>query len=76
MVFFVFWGPPLSTATADPPSEVYVSAADAIRRHPRLNRVKLYKLALSRQVKCKLPPGTPPRYRLSDLDRIMGSLGA
>ena len=55
-------------ASPDAPA-VYVSAAEAIRRHPGLNHVVLYRLAAVGRVAVDLQPGTPPRYSATDIAR-------
>lgn len=48
----------------------FISAAEAIRRHPGLNHVVLYRLAALRKVDVALGSGENIRYSASDLSRI------
>jgi hypothetical protein len=57
-------------ASPDAPA-AYVSAAEAIRRHPGLNHVVLYRLAAVGKVAVDLQPGVPPRYSLADIGRAL-----
>jgi hypothetical protein len=75
LVFFVAPEGSMSK-TVDPPVDQYISAADAIRRHPVLNRAKLYHLGLTRSIRVRLRPGIPPRYSVSDLDQIVPAIRA
>jgi hypothetical protein len=63
----------MSTTTAEPASDHFISAAEAIRRHGALNRQKLYRLGLVQAIRVRLLPGVPPRYSAADLDRLMAT---
>jgi hypothetical protein len=63
----------MSRTTAEPVSDLFISAAEAIRRHGALNRQKLYRLGLTQAIRVHLLPGVPPRYSAEDLDRLMAS---
>jgi hypothetical protein len=54
----------------------FISAAEAIRRHPTLNRAKLYRMGLTKQVRVQLLRGTPPRYSVIDLDHLLAATTA
>jgi hypothetical protein len=63
------------TLPAAPPqaadTDIYLSAADCIRRHPALSRNRIYRAAVVGAVRTRLIPGVPPRYNAADLDRVM-----
>jgi hypothetical protein len=61
----------MSTAIADTSAGIHLNAADCIRRHPALSRVKLYRAAVTQQVRTQLRPGVPPLYCAADVDRLM-----
>jgi hypothetical protein len=68
----------MSTATilpAAPPqaadTDIYLTAAGCIRRHPALTRNRLYRAAVVGLVKTQLLPGLSPRYCAADVDRLM-----
>jgi len=63
----------MSTAIADPSADLHLNAADCIRRHPALSRVKLYRAAVTHQVRTRLDPGVPPLYCAADVDRLMAN---
>ncbi len=58
------------SAAKTAPSD-WITSADALRRHPELSRVKLYRLAASQLIRTTVPPGSAPRYSASDVDRVM-----
>jgi hypothetical protein len=61
------------TAIAVKAPNLYITAAEAIRRHPSLNRARLYRMGLTRMIRVQLLPGIPPRYAAADLDRLMSA---
>jgi hypothetical protein len=61
-----------ATATAPAPSE-WISGAEAIRRYPKISRVRLYRLAAAQIVQTRLIPGSAPQYSAGDLDRLMSA---
>lgn len=61
--------------SAAPSADCHIPAAAAIRRHPSLSRVRLYRLVAGGEVRVVLPPGRPPRYNVADLDRVMADRG-
>jgi hypothetical protein len=52
-------------------ADVYLNAADCIRRHPTLSRNRIYRAAVVGAVRTRLIPGIPPRYNVADVDRLM-----
>jgi len=63
----------MTTTTSRPSNDLFISAAEAIRRHQGLNRQKLYHLGLTQAIRVCLLPGVPPRYSAADLDRLMSA---
>ena len=68
----------MSTATqiAAPSTELYITAAECMRRHPGLHRVKLYHAAMIGQIRVKLDPRRTPRYCENDVAQLMREQGA
>lgn len=62
-----------ATTLAGPASGPFISAAEAIRRYPSLNRAKLYRMGLTRTIRVQLLRGTPPRYSSTDIDTLMSA---
>jgi hypothetical protein len=63
----------MSTATIQAPADKFISAAQAIRENPGLNRVRLYRLAVTGQVRVQLIGGIPPRYSRDDVSRELAN---
>jgi hypothetical protein len=63
----------MSTAIADTSGDIFVTAAEALRQHPHLSRVRLYRAAVIGGVQTQLIPGVPPRYKLADVEQLAKS---
>ena len=55
----------MSTVQID--NREYVHYAEVRRLFPWLNIVKLYRLAMGREVRYKMPKGRPPVYHVEDV---------
>jgi hypothetical protein len=57
-----------------PDQAEFISASEALRRHPGLNRPRLFRLGMTGAVRVQLPAGTPPRFAAEDLVAIKDEL--
>jgi hypothetical protein len=58
-------------AAVDLAEDLYIPGAEALRKHPTLSRVHLYRLVAIQRVRAQLPAGAPIRYHAADLARVM-----